>query len=60
MPIDGCAVGCAKRCLEQEGFSDIIHIELGALGIAKGKVEDMETSIKKVIDHVETLVSKSL
>lgn len=35
--IDGCTQCCARKILEQAGFADCAHVELGALGLMKGE-----------------------
>ena len=40
--IDGCALGCARSCLEQIGLSDIIYYELSDLGVKKKYHEDFD------------------
>jgi uncharacterized metal-binding protein len=37
LAIDGCPVNCTKHSLEQAGFSGFAHVQLGALGMEKGK-----------------------
>jgi uncharacterized metal-binding protein len=34
--IDGCAQNCARHCLEEAGFTNFAHIQLGELGMEKG------------------------
>lgn len=38
LAIDGCALGCASRCLERAGITGFRRIGLDDLGFAKGKV----------------------
>lgn len=35
--LDGCDKACAKKILEQGGYPDCAHVELGTLGMEKGK-----------------------
>lgn len=50
--VDGCAVDCAKRILEQSGFKDFAHIRVTDLGMEKGKTavtpEHIETAAARV------------
>jgi uncharacterized metal-binding protein len=34
--IDGCPLNCAKRTLEEAGFSDFVHLQLAEIGLKKG------------------------
>ncbi len=34
--LDGCAQNCAHHCLEEAGFKNFAHIQLGELGMEKG------------------------
>lgn len=45
LAIDGCSQECARKCLEQAGFTDFIHVELGALGMPKGESPPTEDRI---------------
>jgi uncharacterized metal-binding protein len=37
MVIDGCHMDCAKKCLEQAGFTDLRHLRLTNHQMEKGK-----------------------
>lgn len=37
LAIDGCPLNCVRNCLEQAGFTRFRHLQLGDLGMAKGK-----------------------
>lgn len=50
--LDGCNQCCARKILEQAGFGECAHVELGALGLVKG-----ESPINE--EHVE-LVSRAV
>ena len=43
--IDGCDKGCAKKILDQGGFTDHAYVELGTLGMEKGKTPVNEEDI---------------
>jgi uncharacterized metal-binding protein len=36
LAIDGCPLNCVKNCLEQAGFRNYEHLQLGDLGMEKG------------------------
>ena len=55
--IDGCPLDCAKKCLEQAGFTSCSHIRLSDLGFAKGSTEVSEASITKVAKEAEACLS---
>ena len=48
LAIDGCPLNCAKNCLEQAGFSEFGHLQLGDLGFKKGKSSVRDESVSKV------------
>jgi uncharacterized metal-binding protein len=37
LAIDGCALNCARKCLEEAGFSGFAHLLLADLGLKKGE-----------------------
>jgi len=39
LAIDGCPLNCAKKCLEEAGFSNVTHLQLGDVGLKKGETE---------------------
>ena len=45
--IDGCDKGCARKILEQGGFVDHAYVELGMLGMEKGKTPVSEEHIAR-------------
>lgn len=47
LAIDGCPLNCVKHCLEQAGFSKFGHLQLGDLGMEKGKTAVSEDNIAK-------------
>ncbi len=49
LAIDGCALDCAKLCLEQAGFSNFEHLRLSDIGLHKGKTGITEDAIAKVV-----------
>jgi len=43
--IDGCPLDCARKSLEQAGFSDFGHLRLTDLGLEKGKSPATEANV---------------
>ena len=58
LAIDGCALHCAKRCLEQAGFSNFEHLPLASLGLQKGKCPVSDEAIAKVVAASTEILSK--
>jgi uncharacterized metal-binding protein len=54
--IDGCAQNCAKHCLEQAGFKEFAHLQLGEIGMDKG----MSPVTDGVIEHAATVARRML
>lgn len=50
LAIDGCPLDCAKKSLEEAGFSGFNHMRLSDLGFAKGKTNVDTTSITQVMN----------
>lgn len=48
--IDGCPLDCAKKTLEQAGFTRFEHLRLSDLGMEKGKTAATEEAVAKVVD----------
>jgi len=49
LAIDGCELDCAKKSLEQAGFSRFKHVRVTDLGMAKGQTPATEENILKVV-----------
>ena len=47
LAIDGCPLNCVKSCLEQAGFAEFSHLQLGDLGMEKGRTAVSEENIAK-------------
>lgn len=45
LAIDGCPLNCAKKCLQEAGFSEIRHLQLADIGMLKGKTDVNESNI---------------
>ena len=50
LAIDGCPLDCAKKTLEQAGFTKFEHIRLSELGMEKGKTAVTGEAVAKVVD----------
>jgi len=48
--IDGCALNCARKTLEQAGFSTFEHLQLGEMGMEKGQTPPSSQAIAKVAE----------
>jgi uncharacterized metal-binding protein len=56
LAIDGCPTDCARKTLEQAGFTDLLHIRVTDLGMEKGKSPATEERIRVVVEKAgETL-----
>jgi len=56
--IDGCPHCCAKNSLENAGFNEFKHIQLGELGLAKSGSPVTDENVGKVVDKgIELLLS---
>lgn len=47
--IDGCQLDCAKKSLEQAGFTGFAHLRLTDLGLEKGKSPATEAHVATVV-----------
>ena len=60
--IDGCDKVCAKKILDKGGFAGHAHVELGALGMEKGKTPANEQNIvlaaNAAIDALESQITE--
>ena len=50
LAIDGCPLDCAKRCLQEAGFTEFGHIRVTDLGMEKGSTPVTEDNIAKVAE----------
>jgi len=50
LAIDGCPLDCAKKSLEEAGFSGFNHLRLADLGMEKGKTEITAEAIDQVAE----------
>jgi uncharacterized metal-binding protein len=49
LAIDGCPQDCAKKTLELAGFTNIRHVRVTSLGLAKGKSPANASAIDAVV-----------
>lgn len=52
LAIDGCGMNCVKSCLEKAGFNDFKHLQLGDIGMVKGKSPASD-------ENIDTVTAKS-
>jgi len=57
LAIDGCALDCAKKSLEEAGFNRINHLRLTDLGFAKGDTDVDSDSIAQVVEKAQLFLS---
>lgn len=50
LAIDGCPLQCAKKCLEQAGFSEFEYLNLSEIGMIKGQTEVNDVNIAKAAE----------
>jgi uncharacterized metal-binding protein len=53
LAIDGCALDCTKKSLEEAGFKQFNHLRLADLGFEKGKTEVDAGTIAKVFEKAK-------
>ncbi|NLF38904.1 zinc-binding protein [bacterium] len=58
LAIDGCPVDCAKKTLEQAGFSGFKHLRLSDIGLEKGRSPVTFEAVHKVADHAAKRVTR--
>lgn len=51
--IDGCGLDCAKRCLEEAGFSAFRHLRVTDLGCEKGSSPLTEETVARIAAAAE-------
>ena len=57
LAIDGCNLDCAKKCLENAGFTEFEYIRVTDLGLEKGKSPANEENISKVTSKATEILS---
>lgn len=49
LAIDGCGMNCVKNCLEKAGFEHFFHLQLGTIGMEKGKSPATDDNINEAV-----------
>jgi len=57
LAIDGCAVGCASRCLEKAGITGFRRVRLDELGFEKGASPPTAENVAKVCEVARPLLA---
>jgi uncharacterized metal-binding protein len=57
LAIDGCTVDCAKKTLEEAGFSGFGHLRITDLGMEKGESPAVPERIEKAADAARALLA---
>jgi uncharacterized metal-binding protein len=52
LAIDGCPLDCARKTLEEAGFTGFMHVRLNDLGHAKGESPATEERVNAVAEAV--------
>ena len=58
LAVDGCALDCARNCLEQAGFTEFEHLRLADLGFEKGQSAVTDGAVEKVAARGRELLSE--
>ena len=58
LAMDGCPLACAKKCLEEAGFTGFHHVQLAQLGLEKGKTPVSEENIAKAAEAAAALLTR--
>ena len=58
LAIDGCALNCAKKSLEEAGFTQFEHLQLSDLGFQKGESPMSEEAIKMITERGKAIFEK--
>jgi uncharacterized metal-binding protein len=57
LAIDGCPLNCARKSLEQAGFSGFSHLQLADLGLAKGETPVSDEAVAQVAAKAAELLA---
>ena len=57
LAIDGCALDCARKSLEEAGFKRINHLRLTDLGFEKGNTDITAETIALVADKAKLVLA---
>lgn len=50
LAIDGCIHNCAKKCLEQAGFTNFQHLQITEMGFTKGQSPATDEAVSKIVE----------
>lgn len=53
LAIDGCALDCARKTLEEAGFNQFEHVRLTDMGMEKGKTPVTEDVVARVVSRAK-------
>ena len=57
--VDGCPLNCARKTLEEAGFANFAHIQLGDMGFAKGQSPATSQALGVVADKIKAVLQDS-
>jgi uncharacterized metal-binding protein len=57
LAIDGCALDCAKKSLEEAGILRFNHLRLTDLGFTKGETEVDDVAVGKVVSQAKLFLT---
>ena len=53
LAIDGCALDCTKKCLEEAGLAAFAHLRLSDMGMEKGKSPVTEERVQQAAEKAK-------
>lgn len=56
LAIDGCSLDCARRCLDQAGVTDFVHVRITDLGMEKGQTPPTDANVLSVTEAISPLL----
>ena len=57
--VDGCPLNCARKTLEEAGFANFAHIQLGDMGFVKGQSPATSQALGVVADKIKNVLQSS-
>lgn len=57
--VDGCPLNCARKTLEEAGFGNFAHIQLGDMGFVKGQSPATSQALGVVADKIKNVLQSS-
>ncbi|MCP4745239.1 MAG: zinc-binding protein [Desulfobacteraceae bacterium] len=58
LAIDGCPLDCAKKSLEEAGFTNFKHLQLTQVGMTKGETDVNDDNIEKAAARAVALLQE--